>query len=227
MKDLKLIVKANILRIIMVHGKHAFIMKYIPSNGKILDVGCGNNSPYITKNLRHDIFYVGLDIGLYNQHAPVNNYADKFILTTPEKFHCSIEQYSNEFDAIISSHNLEHCNDYSIVLKAMCQSLKKDGYLYLTFPCEKSVSFPSRKGTLNFYDDKTHTTVIPYQLTVDTLKQSGLDIIFARKRYKPLIPYLIGLLCEPLSWFLKKVFHRVTWALYGFETVIIGKKSKL
>ncbi|MDR1653380.1 MAG: class I SAM-dependent methyltransferase [Prevotellaceae bacterium] len=141
-------------------GKYGFIKNQIPKNGKMLDVGCGNNSPQKTKALRPDIHYVGLDIEDYNQQIPVNHFADEYILTDPSKFADEIEKRIGEFDAVISCHNLEHCNDYRRVIDAMFGALRPGGYVYIAFPCENSVHFPSRKGTLNFYDDPTHKNVL-------------------------------------------------------------------
>jgi hypothetical protein len=46
--------------------KPDFILQ-LPRGAKVLDVGCGNNSAQSTKKLRPDIYYVGLDVGDYNQ----------------------------------------------------------------------------------------------------------------------------------------------------------------
>ncbi|MDR2409302.1 MAG: hypothetical protein LBE13_14475 [Bacteroidales bacterium] len=73
-------VKLQLSRILRPNGKYAFIKKYIPQNGEIMDVGCGNNSPCITKILRSDVYYIGLDIGMYNQSLNINEYADEFII---------------------------------------------------------------------------------------------------------------------------------------------------
>lgn len=206
-------------------GKLGFVEYRIPEKGKVLDVGCGNNSPEKIKQLRPDIFYVGLDIGMYNQSEDVEHWADELILTSPEEFHSSIEQYSNTFDAIICSHNLEHCNHPSKVLSAMAKALREGGLLFLTFPCEASVHFPSRKGCLNFYDDSTHKNILSYKETIEELQLHGLDIQEGRQRYRPFIPFFIGLLFEPLGSLLKRSAPLGgTWALYGFETVILAKK---
>jgi len=209
------------------YGKVAFVFNKIPNRGKVLDVGCGNNSPQSMKTYRPDIYYVGLDIGIYNQSANPKEYADEFILTDPENFASEIRKYENTFDTIFCTHNLEHCNDYEDVLAAMIQALGKTGLLHLVFPCEDSVNFPSRKGTLNFYDDDTHKNVIPYKQVIDTLEQKGLKIVFAKRRYRPLIPFLVGLICEPYRRFTGTLESsmRATWALYGFETLIIAKKE--
>jgi hypothetical protein len=110
------------------------------------------------------------------------------------------------------------------VLYAMIKTLKKGGYISL--PCENSINFPKRKGTLNFYDDKTHQNIIPYDFIIQTLKKSDFNIVFARKRYRLFFLFLTGLLYEPFSYLFKKVgCFGITWALYGFETIVITKKQ--
>ena len=224
MKNVKLYIKQPIFKLIKSKGKNSFIDSMI-ENGKVLDVGCGNNSPYTVKTLRPDVYYVGIDIGIYNQTTEYNMYVNRLILTDPNNFHTKIEEYSNYFDTIICSHNLEHCNDYIATTLAMIKSLKKRGKIYLSFPCEESVGFPSRHGCLNFYDDSSHKNLIQYSAFIATLKQNGMDIVFATKRYRPMIPFLIGLICEPFCRLLNKQAPAdSTWALYGFETVIIAQK---
>lgn len=173
------------------------------------------------------IYYVGLDVGDYNQSVDPTTYADELIYVKSCDFRTAIEKYEDEFDTVISTHNLEHCDDYKGVLLAMINALKKGGLLYLPFPCEESVSFPSRKGTLNFYDDSTHQNVIPYLPTLQTIKESGANIVFKRKRFRPFIPFVIGLFYEPWGSLTKTLCSvmKGTWALYGFETVIIVKKK--
>ncbi len=209
------------------NAKTAFIYNRIPKNGKILDVGCGNNSPYNVKRIRPDVYYVGLDIGVYNQSSEAINYADELIYAQPEKFHQAIEENEYEYDVILSTHNLEHCNDFVKVLNAMSKALKEGGLLYLTFPCEESVHFPKRKNSLNFYDDSSHKDVIPYLKTISVLKQTGMTILFAKKRFRPFLPLMVGLFYEPLAKLTKiqLPIMNATWALYGFETVIIAKKK--
>ena len=133
----------------------------------------------------------------------------------------AIERYEGTMDAIISCHNLEHCNEPSKVLKAMVAALKPGGILYLSFPCEESVHFPRRGGCLNFYDDTTHKEVPSWSNTLETLQGANCRIVFKRKRYRPYPLWLKGLFLEPLSAFRREVIPGgVTWALYGFESVI-------
>jgi SAM-dependent methyltransferase len=197
----------------------------IVKNGKLFDIGCGNNSPYIVKTLRPDIYYVGLDIGVYNQTYVPSRYANEFILTEAARFHEKIAEYPDTFDCVISAHNLEHCDDYKKVTSAMLRSLKKGGTIFISFPSEESIRFPHRKGTLNFNDDPTHKNPIVYSSFVSLLKQNGMKILFSTKRYRPFILFIIGLLFEPFSRFFDKPAPAGgTWALYGFETIIIAQK---
>jgi len=208
------------------YGKWGFL-KSVVRNGKILDVGCGNNSPLYTKHKRPDINYTGIDIAVYNQITEYEKYAARFILTSPENFHLEIEQFTEKFDAVISAHNLEHCNNYKGVLLAMIKSLKKDGKIFLSFPCEKSTTFPKGRGGLNFYDDSTHINIINFNEIIKILKENNIVIDFSVQQSKPLGLFIIGLVLEPISRICNKIApFRTTWALYGFETIIIGHKTE-
>ncbi|MDR2342966.1 MAG: class I SAM-dependent methyltransferase [Spirochaetaceae bacterium] len=205
------------------HYKARFL-KIINRKGNLLDVGCGNDSPYNTKTKYPDITYTGIDIGDYNQTTP--NLADEYIVVKPEGFAEAIENMAESFDAVISAHNLEHCNDRDRTLDAMIKALKPGGYLFLSFPTEKSVDFPGpRKGTLNYYDDPTHKDKPPdYEKIISTLKTNNMKVLFANKSYKPFPVYIVGFLLERESKKTKEVLWPWTWGYWGFETIIWGQK---
>ena len=206
------------------HGKYKFLKSVVP-NGQLLDVGCGNNSPQMSKQQRPDIQYTGIDIGVYNQAHGFEKYVDRLILTSSESFPEEIEKFKEAVDAVISSHNLEHCNDPYRVLLAMINSLRDYGSIYLAFPCENSTKFPSRSGTLNFYDDPTHQNLLFYDEVIAMLTQNHIVIEYSTKQYKPYLLAIVGFIFEPLSRFLnKQVPMGATWAYYGFESIIIGRK---
>ncbi|MEM3334256.1 MAG: methyltransferase domain-containing protein [Thermoplasmata archaeon] len=48
-----------------------------------------------------------------------------------------IVELNQEYDAVISAHNLEHCNDRYGTLEAMLKVIKVGGKLYLSFPSKK------------------------------------------------------------------------------------------
>lgn len=201
-------------------GKSAFL-RTLADGSRLLDAGCGNDSPRNTKAERPDIFYIGLDIGDYRQQRPPREYADRYILASAEQFPAEIEKLRGTLDAVISAHNLEHCLEPQRVLSAMLTALKPRGRLFLAFPCEASVHFPSRDTSLNFHDDATHRYLVPYIQTLEHIRSAGFDVEFATPRYRPMVPFLIGLLLEPVGLLLRKNMPlRSTWALYGFESVI-------
>jgi SAM-dependent methyltransferase len=198
--------------------------KIMNTKGHLLDVGCGNNSPYIMKSMFPDIYYTGIDVGNYNQTAPI--LAEEYIITEPEKFADTILNLNKKYDTVISSHNLEHCNEREKTLIAMTKALKPGGYLFLQFPTEKSINFPGpRKGCLNYYDDSSHKDVPPdFKKTIDQLKEAGMEILFSSKSYKPFRKYIIGALMERESKKDREV-KWATWAYWGFEAVIWAKKK--
>jgi SAM-dependent methyltransferase len=217
---------SRIKSLLRTRGKDAFIRK-LDLRASILDVGCGNDSALKIKSVRPDLHYIGLDVEDYYQTVPVNQIADRYILTSSKDFDAAIAQFRSELDAVISSHNLEHCDDPAAVLRAMCQSLKVGGRMYLAFPCERSVSFPRRKGTLNFYDDLSHRFCPRYAEVLRALTDGGLQIEYCAQMYRPVLLALMGLLLEPMSRALGRIMPLgTTWALYGFETVIWSKKVR-
>lgn len=214
-------VKFFVNRILRKNGKVDFISR-LPDNATILDVGCGNNSPFHVKSLKPHSKYTGIDVGVYNQN--IGNPADSYIITTPEKFAKRVAEFKGAFDAVISAHNIEHCNEPGQTLDAMIGAIRPGGKIFLSFPCADSVNFPSRLGTLNFYDDETHRGQPPeFDKIIHSLTQGNFQILYAKRNFRPLFFAVCGFLMEPLSRFRKKVL-RGTWEYYGFESIIIAQK---
>ncbi len=205
------------------NNRRRFLSK-LPTGAEVFDIGCGNDSPYLFKSIRPDIRYVGLDVADYHVDHDPNEYADQYLVVPPSEFLGAIEQREGEFDAVVSSHNLEHCTEPDGVVTAMARALRPNGRIYLAFPSAVTVKFPSRDGTLNFYDDETHVRPPDYHRVIGLLTAAGITIDFAEERFRPPNWVAVGLINEPLSRIRKKVL-RGTWALYGFETVIWGTKS--
>jgi len=189
---------------------------------RLLDIGCGNQSARFVKEVCPNIDYIGLDVGDYNQTEESLKTMDEYLVVAPEDFADTIEKIKN-IDAVISYHNLEHCNEPEKVLIAITKCLKKGGYLFMGFPSEASVNFPSRGGTLNFYDDSTHQYLPKYNEVIISLKENGMKIVFAKKQYKPFLLNKIGKRNEKES-IKKNHTMEGTWAYWGFETIIWAKK---
>jgi SAM-dependent methyltransferase len=211
--------KSLIVPFLKRRSKLSFI-RMMPKNARLLDVGCGNDSPFRIKLQRPDVYYVGLDIGDYNQTSDVQSWANEYLVVPAAQFAAKIASFPNTFDAVICAHNLEHCDEPQSVLRAMIASLKKGGRLYLSFPSEESIALPKR-APLNFYDDPTHKSPPNFKETTSAILTAGLRIDFAKKRYQPPVPFLLGLVLEPVSRLSKwNIPLGSTWALWGFETVI-------
>jgi len=203
-------------------GLYSFL-GVLKRDSSLLDVGCGNDSSYNIKTSFPGFDYTGIDIGDYNQTKPL--LADHYLLATAETFAEEISQFNDYFDAVISSHNLEHCDQREKTLRAMLEAVKVGGRLYLSFPCEASVNFPSRKITLNYYDDKTHKENPPsFEKVIKILDENNFSIEYGVRKYRPTALWLIGMIQEPLSRILRKNLQG-TWAYYGFETIIWARKK--
>jgi SAM-dependent methyltransferase len=205
------------------HSRRYFLEELI-DGAEVFDIGCGNDSPFRFKSVRPDIRYVGLDVKDYNQRHDPTEFADEYLAVPAEGFLRAIEERPNQFDAVVSSHNLEHCEDPDGVVKAMARALRPGGRIYLSFPAAATVNMPSREGTLNFWDDDTHVRPPDYGRVLGLLAAEGIGIDFAAERYRPPSRVILGLITEPVSWASKRVLWW-TWALYGFETIIWGTKA--
>jgi SAM-dependent methyltransferase len=149
------------------------------------------------------------------------------MLISPAEFANAICAHAGQMDAVVSSHNLEHCDDPVAVLNAMVAALRPGGLMYLAFPCEASVRFPRRRGSLNFFDDTTHKAVPQWRSVLCTLRTCGVTLVYACPRYRPKILASVGVVLEPLARLLgRNMPAGSTWALYGFESVVWGRRER-
>jgi SAM-dependent methyltransferase len=214
-------ISAILAGVVKPRGKSAFFAQ-LPTECHVLDVGCGNDSPLLFKTRFPNGHYTGIDVSDYRHSVPIM--ADAYHVTTSAGFAAKLSEFREQFDAVISSHNLEHCEDRHATLVAMAKALKPGGMLYLSFPSEDSTKFPSRTGTLNYYDDETHVGEPPQLAhTAQILKESGLEILFEINCYRPLLLRTLGALRERKSKALEQVMSG-TWEYYGFESIIWAKK---
>ena len=108
-------------RIFRRKGLYSFLSR-APRDSAILDVGCGNDSSYKIKTIFPKFSYTGLDVSSYRQTKPI--LADRYIVVSPENFHQGIASFGPVFDCVISSHNLEHCDNRELTLSAMLGAVK-------------------------------------------------------------------------------------------------------
>lgn len=206
-------------RFLRSRGKHAFFAS-LPAGARVLDIGCGDDPAHFLAQ-RPDIDYTGIDVTDAYRQRTFSNVAVRHVVVAADRFVEELDNLGTDFDAVISSHNLEHCDDPYAVMVKMIARLRRDGRVFIAFPCAESVRFPRRQGCLNFYDDKTHRHVISFSTIRQTLVDAGLRVDFATPRYRPALLFAVGLLLEPLSALARHVVPgTATWALYGFESIV-------
>ncbi|MCX5701440.1 MAG: class I SAM-dependent methyltransferase, partial [Candidatus Omnitrophica bacterium] len=125
---------------------------------KILDVGCGNHSPVMTKKYFPKCYYYGIDKDIYNYDEEDKIAMDEFYRLDLEKTDLSVLE-EDFFDAIILNHVIEHLHNGLELIKNLTKKLKSKGIIYIEFPSERSLFLPTMKGTLNFFDDPTHVKI--------------------------------------------------------------------
>lgn len=118
----------------------------------LLDIGCGVDNARKIQYLFPNCQYVGLDN--FGQNRPNHIACDlNNINVRPSVF-----IKNNFFDAIWFAHVLEHLNAPYMTMFSLVDKLKPEGFIYVETPSEESLYLPyAKKGTLNFFDDPTHT----------------------------------------------------------------------
>jgi SAM-dependent methyltransferase len=207
------------------HNKSAFVAS-LPTEASLFDIGCGNRSAERIKRVKPHLRYVGIDVGDFLQSDESLSLMDRYLRVPSMDFASAIGNIGEDFDAVISAHNIEHCEQPEEVLDAMCAALKSGGWLYFSFPCLASVGFPKRSGTLNFYDDPTHREPPDFFKLQNQLVKNGMTIGISLPRSRPLIYATIGALMEPVSALRRSVDdYGFSWAFWGFESIIWAQKK--
>lgn len=137
------------------------IRKYFNKNDKIriLDIGAGNHSASKTKELFVNCEYWGVDkCSDYANSVDDINIMDRFCKMdlTMLQFEGLPDDY---FDVIIMAHVIEHLFNGDKVIEMLSEKLAVNGIIYLEWPGIRSTRLPSKKGTLNFFDDATHVRI--------------------------------------------------------------------
>ena len=199
--------------------------KYCPQlKCSILDIGSGSHSATITKKHFPQCHYTGVDRDQNYDNDPkdIAN-MDAFIqLDLTELNFDKIPD--NQYDMIIMSHIIEHLHNGDEVVKGLLPKLKKGGIFYIEFPCEASTTFPSKKGTLNFYDDDTHVRIYSID-EVSSYFGDDFKVLQAGKNRR-----LINILLMPIKIIWQKmklgyVKGGVYWDWYGFADYVMVRKE--
>ena len=192
---------------------------------KILDIGSGSHSSTITKKWLPKCHYTGVDrdVSYDNTEEDIQNMDEFFQLDLTELDYSAIPD--DTYDVIIMSHVIEHLYNGDKVLPLLFKKLKKGGLFYIEFPCEASASFPSKKETLNFFDDDTHVRIWSIKEVANIFMYGKFNVKMAGKNRSwiniALMPIKI-----PLQLITKGyVRGGVYWDAYGFADYLIAEKG--
>jgi SAM-dependent methyltransferase len=212
----------KIQTILRPRGLRSFLANSKNKKLKLLDVGCGNKSSIFIKKVNPQIDVFGIDIGDYNQSDESKKLYTEYILSEPELFDKAIKDMNVNFDLIISNHNIEHCNNPVKTFNAMVDRLAPGGSIFIATPSMKSINFPKRSGTLNFFDDNTHNNPVDAKKLISSMSNQ-IECEFYSESYQPFFWRIIGFINELSSKKKKKVLLG-TWDYYGFEQILWFKK---
>lgn len=193
---------------------------------RVLDIGCGNSSPTVTKKWLGEVEYHGVDIQDYANTSEDVKALDKLILVSVDDAEYSSipDKY---YDVIIMNHVLEHMSQPYKRLSNLLTKVKHGGIVWIAFPSMKSTSLPSADGSLNFFDDESHVHLPTIHETVNTLLESNVRVRYAGRSHD-IIRWLIGVALLPwgvLKLMLTGRMCKGLWFVFGFETVIYGVKK--
>jgi 2-polyprenyl-3-methyl-5-hydroxy-6-metoxy-1,4-benzoquinol methylase len=195
---------------------------------RILDIGCGNNSPSVTKRWFPGCHYTGADIQRYNLSGEDDAAMDAFfLLGTDGSGYEAISDGS--YDFVILNHVLEHMAEPGPILAALCSKLNPGGYIWIAFPSLRSLGLPSSEDeTLQFCDDPTHVYVPDVREVANVLLANGVKVLHAGRSREGVFTTL----GDGLK-LLKRLLKRMTtgkfsgrglWYLFGFEDHVLGQR---
>lgn len=199
-------------------------IRYFDRSGyvRVLDLGCGTHSLETFRAAFPNCSYVGVDRRAY-QGKQLGSTGD-FHIINDDLEESSLNQVEDESaDLVVVSHILEHLRRGLNLLDVAVRKLRTGGILYVAYPNPNSVRFPHRSGTLNFFDDPTHVTIINPVDLKQKVTQLGLTTVEAgisrQARHLALFP-----MGAVLSMLRGGVPGQVLWDLYGFECYLVARK---
>ena len=193
----------------------------------ILDIGCGNHSPSLSKRWFPRSTYHGADIQEYRLNAADHAAMDRFYLVGADGKSGYDDIPDGTYDFIIMNHVIEHIREQSSAIRTACRKLKPGGIIWVAFPSPRSLNFPSAVGTLNFCDDPTHVRVCDVMGVANMLLDNDVRVIKGG-RSEDLIRFFAGLVVLPAAIWTRlrtgKIQVHGLWYLFGFEDRVIGRK---
>lgn len=201
----------------------------LPRAARILDVGCGNNSPTVTRRWFPGCHYAGADIQRYNlTDADVAAMDEFFAVGADGSGYAAIPEAS--YDFVILNHVVEHMADPAPIVAALCARLKPGGFIWIAFPSLRSLALPhSEDETLQFCDDPTHVRVPGVREMANILLAHGVTVLHAGRSREGFFTTLADLLKLgkrlAIRLFTGRFSGRGMWYLLGFEDHVFGQRK--
>lgn len=175
-----------------------FVSKYLPENGSILDIGCGNGKFLLSL----------LDFGNYRLYGNEIDGKSAYRASRIPQINLSIgaireNQFENGgFDVITLFHVFEHLPNPSEILEIISKILKKDGHLILSFP--NIGSFQSRvfRGKWFHLDSPRHLFFFKPGTFIRLMKENGYQLV--KENYISLEQNPYGMFQSIMNVFFKK-----------------------
>jgi SAM-dependent methyltransferase len=208
--------------------------RLVSPSPRILDIGCGNGSPTVTKRWFPGCHYAGADIQRYKLSDADVAAMDEFFqldsngLSADGSGYGAIPEAS--YDFVILNHVVEHMPEPAPIVAALCAKLKPGGYIWIAFPSERSLTLPhSEDETLNFYDDPTHVCLPKVGEIADILAANGVNVLDAgrsREGFWTSIADVVKLGKRKVRKLVTGKFSgRGMWYVLGFEDHVFGQRG--
>ncbi len=200
----------------------------------LLDVGCGNHSPSITKRHLPHVEYHGIDRENWNRDETDEAAIDRFFSLSIEDAQALATVPDDTYDAVICSHVLEHLHDPAPAAKALARKLRPDGVAYFEVPSRRSLNLPKAehgwmgiKGCLNFFDDPTHTDWVDLADVADQLRAEGYRVTgpFPRRMRRRLA--LLPLYAAAGVAMRGYIPASIVWDAVGFADAILVRRPRV
>lgn len=210
--------------------KFRYVRGRLAPGAHILDIGCGNGSPSLTKRWFPNCHYAGADVQRYNlSDADMAAMDAYFSLGANGSGYEAIPDAS--FDFVILNHVIEHMAAPQPIIATLCTKLRPGGFIWIAFPSRRSLTLPhSVDETLNFYDDPTHIYLPDLNEIAELVRANGVRVIHAGRSREGFLTTMADVLKLGKRVAKKlvtgKFSGRGMWYILGFEDHVFGARPE-